>query len=116
MLEHHSEPLLTRRLFVFRLIRHAALAMAVIIFALAIGMSGYHYLEGLVWLDSFLNAAMILGGMGPVNELHYPAAKLFAGIYALFSGLTFIGVVGIIILPIAHRFLHMLHLDENQKR
>ncbi len=116
MFEHHSEPLLPRRLFVFRLIGHAALAIAVIIFALAIGMSGYHYMEGLGWLDSFLNAAMILGGMGPVNELHSPAAKLFAGIYALFSGLAFIGVAGIIIFPIAHRLLHTLHLDDRQKR
>jgi hypothetical protein len=116
MFEHHSEPLLPRRLFAFRLIRHVALAIAVILSALAVGIFGYHYLEGLAWLDSFLNAAMILGGMGPVNELHHPAAKLFAGLYALFSGLAFIAIVGIIILPIAHRFLHTLHLDDRQKR
>jgi hypothetical protein len=115
MFEHHSEPLLPRRLFVSRIIRHAILALAVILSALAVGMFGYHYLEGLTWLDSFLNAAMILGGMGPVNELHSSAAKLFAGIYALFSGLAFIGVAGIIILPIAHRLLHTLHMDSRQK-
>jgi hypothetical protein len=115
MFEHHSEPLLPRRLFVIRLMRHAALATAVIISALAIGMLGYHCLEGLSWLDSFLNAAMILGGMGPVNELHFSSTKLFAGFYALFSGLAFIAVVGIIILPLAHRFLHTLHLDSRQK-
>lgn len=112
MFEHHSEPLLPRRLFAFRLISHAALAIAVILAVLAIGMLGYHYVEGLAWLDAFLNAAMILGGMGPVNELHQPAAKLFAGIYALFAGLVFIGVVGIIIVPIVHRLLHSLHLDD----
>ena len=116
MFEHHSDPLLPRRLFVFRLTRHTALAMAVIISALAIGIFGYHYSEGLAWLDSFLNAAMILSGMGPVSELHHPAGKLFSGIYALFSGLIFIGAVGIIILPIAHRFLHMLHMDDRRKR
>ncbi|MDO8301671.1 MAG: hypothetical protein Q7T18_00365 [Sedimentisphaerales bacterium] len=116
MFEHHSEPLLPRRLFAVRIIGHAALAIAVILLALAIGMFGYHYLEGLAWLDSFLNAAMILGGMGPVDELHYPAAKLFAGIYALFSGLVFIGVASIIVLPVAHRLLHTLHLDGRQKR
>jgi len=116
MFEHHSEPLLPRRLFVSRMLRHAALAMAVILAALAIGIFGYHYLEGLGWLDSFLNASMILGGMGPVSELHHPAAKLFAGIYALFSGLAFIGIAGIIFLPIAHRLLHTLHLDGRQKR
>jgi hypothetical protein len=115
MFEHHSEPLLPRRLFVSRMIGHAALALAVILSSLAIGMFGYHYLEGLAWLDSFLNAAMILGGMGPVNELHSPAAKLFAGIYALFSGLVFIGVAGILILPIAHRLLHTLHLEGRHK-
>jgi len=115
MFEHHSEPLLPRRLFVSRMIRHAALAMAVILSALAIGVFGYHYLEGIGWLDSFLNAAMILGGMGPVTELHQSSAKLFAGIYALFSGLAFIGIAGILILPIAHRLLHTLHLDGRQK-
>ena len=116
MFEHHSEPLLPRRLFVSRMLRHAALAMAVILAALSVGMFGYHYLEGLAWLDSFLNASMILGGMGPVSELHHPSAKLFAGIYALFSGLAFIGIAGIIFLPIAHRLLHTLHLDARQKQ
>ena len=116
MFEHHSEPLLPRRLFVVRLVSHAAMAIAVIFLALAIGMFGYHYLEGLAWLDSFLNASMILGGMGPVNELHYTASKLFAGVYALFSGIIFIGVAGLIMVPIAHRLLHTLHLDDRRKR
>lgn len=116
MFEHHSEPLLPRRLFVFRIIGHAAMALAIILAALAVGMFGYRYLDSLGWLDSFLNAAMILGGMGPVNELHSSAAKLFAGIYALFSGIVFVGVTGIIIVPIAHRLLHTLHLDGRHKR
>ena len=107
MYEHHSEPLLPIRQFVYRL-----LALALISLALGIGMFGYHCFEGLPWIDSFLNASMILGGMGPVNELHSPAAKLFAGFYALFAGLGFIAFAGILILPFAHRFLHKLHLDD----
>jgi hypothetical protein len=111
MYERHSEPLLPVRQFVYRLIRHGLSALAIILCALGIGMLGYHHFEKLCWLDSFLNAAMILGGMGPVNDLHSDAAKLFAGLYALFAGLIFIGVAGIIVFPIAHRFLHFLHLD-----
>ena len=113
MYEHHSQPLLSLRKFVYRLLWHALVAIAC---ALGIGILGYHCLEGIPWLDSFLNASMILGGMGPVNELHSPAAKLFAGFYALFSGLIFIGVAGVIMFPIAHRFLHVLHLDDDQKQ
>ena len=116
MHEHHSEPLLSLRQFVYRLLWHAVVALAAIVFALGIGILGYHCLEGIPWLDSFLNASMILGGMGPVNELHSSAAKLFAGFYALFSGLIFIGVASVIMFPIAHRFLHVLHLDTPDKK
>jgi hypothetical protein len=113
MFEHHSQPLLPMGQFILRLVRHSILAFIVIACALGIGIFGYRFFEGLSWLDSFLNASMILGGMGPVSELHNPAAKLFAGFYALFAGLVFIGVAGIVILPIAHRFLHILHLDSS---
>ena len=113
MFEHRSQSLLPVRQFVLRVIRHAIIGLVLMFIALGIGMVGYHSLEKLSWLDSFLNASMILGGMGPVAELHNPAAKLFAGFYALFSGLAFISVVGIIILPIAHRLLHWLHLESN---
>jgi hypothetical protein len=116
MYEHHSEPLLPIRQFVYRFLLHALLALAVIALALGIGIVGYHRFEGLSWLDSFLNASMILGGMGPVNELHCPEAKLFAGCYALFAGLGFIVFVGIIVLPFAHRFLHILHLDSDEEK
>jgi hypothetical protein len=114
MFERHYEPLLPFHDFIVRLVRHSLLATIVIAIALGIGILGYHYLEGLSVLDSFLNASMILGGMGEIDILHSPAAKLFAGFYALFAGLVFVGVVGIIILPIAHRFLHLLHLHEKQ--
>jgi hypothetical protein len=116
MYEHHSEPLLPLRKFVYRLLWHALVALAAIACALGIGILGYHCFDGLSWLDSFLNASMILGGMGPVNELHWPSAKLFAGFYALFSGLFFVGVVSIIMFPILHRFLHILHLDVADKK
>ena len=116
MYEHHSQPLLPLRKFIHRLFWHGVVALAAIVFALWIGIFGYHCFDGLSWLDSFLNASMILGGMGPVNEMHSPAAKLFAGFYALFSGLFFVGIVSIIIFPIAHRFLHVLHLDGEDKK
>jgi hypothetical protein len=115
MYEHRSEPLLSVRQFIYRLLWHFLLALAVIACALWIGMLGYHHFEELSWIDSFLNASMILGGMGPVNELHSSAAKLFAGSYALFAGLVFISIVSIIIFPIVHRFLHVLHLDDDEK-
>lgn len=114
MYEHHSQPLLPTRQFVYRFLWHALLALAVITFALGIGMAGYHYFDSLSWLDSFLNASMILGGMGPVNAIEALAAKLFAGFYALFSGLVFIAFAGILVLPFAHRLLHILHLDERK--
>ncbi len=116
MYEHHSESLLPVRKFVYRLLLHVLVALVTVVCALGIGILGYHRFEGLSWLDSFLNASMILGGMGPVNELHCPAAKIFAGFYALFSGLIFIGVASVIVFPIAHRFLHVLHLDADDKK
>jgi hypothetical protein len=116
MYEHHSEPLLPIRQFLYRFLWHALLALAVIAMALGIGIVGYHCFEGLSWLDSFLNASMILGGMGPVNELHFWQAKLFAGFYALFSGLVFIAFAAILIAPIAHRFLHILHFDGDDEK
>jgi hypothetical protein len=116
MYEHHFEPLLPIRQFVYRFLRHALVALAFISLALGIGMTGYHHFEKLSWLDSFLNASMILGGMGPVGELHFPEAKLFAGFYALFAGLGFIVFVGILILPFAHRFLHIIHLDSDDEK
>lgn len=79
--------------------------------ALAIGMAGYHGLEGLSWMDSFLNAAMILSGMGPANALHTPSGKLFAGCYAIFSGVVFITMAAVLLAPMIHRFLHRFHLE-----
>lgn len=79
-------------------------------------MCGYHYFEKLSWLDSFLNAAMILGGMGPVNVLHTRAGKIFAGCYALFSGIVFLAVAGLLFAPLVHRLLHRFHLEYDSER
>ncbi|MBV9960480.1 MAG: hypothetical protein JO360_18780 [Acidobacteria bacterium] len=79
--------------------------------ALFAGLAGYHWLAGFGWVDSFLEASMILGGMGPVNQLPSPGAKIFAAVYALFSGLMFIAVMGILLSPVVHRMLHKFHLD-----
>jgi Co/Zn/Cd efflux system component len=87
----------------------------VIAASLAIGMAGYHGLERLSWLDSFLNAAMLLGGMGPLAVLQTDAGKLFAGCYALYCGLVVIAVAGIVLAPVAHRVLHRFHLEEEQR-
>jgi len=112
MYEHRSEPLLPRALFIRRLFRHGLTGAVVIVFSLAIGIVGYRLCAGLSWLDSLLNASMILGGMGPVNPLTTAAAKLFASFYALFAGVAFLATVGILIAPVAHRLLHRLHLEK----
>jgi hypothetical protein len=91
--------------------RFGAMALFIILGSLVIGMVGYHLFEGLTWIDAFLNAAMLLGGMGPVTELHTTAGKLFAGFYALYSGLVFLLVAGVLFAPIIHRFLHRFHVE-----
>jgi hypothetical protein len=111
MYEHRSQPLLPRRQFLRRLLKHTAAAAAFLSVGLAVGVLGYHLFERLSWLDSLLNASMILGGMGPVSELHTRAGKLFASGYAIFSGIFFLVVAGIVIAPIFHRIMHRLHLD-----
>lgn len=111
MYEHRSQPLLPRYLFLRRMLGHGLVALSLVLLALAIGVAGYHFVEGLPWLDALLNASMILGGMGPVNELHTAGGKLFASGYALFSGMAFLATAGILVAPVAHRLLHRLHLE-----
>jgi hypothetical protein len=115
MYEHHSEPLLPRKIFIIRFALHCLVAGGVITASLGIGILGYHYLEGLPWIDSLLNASMILGGMGPVDPLKSSAGKLFASFYALFSGILFLVIASILMAPIIHRFLHKLHLDGEEE-
>jgi hypothetical protein len=112
MFEHHSQPLLPRAAFALRMLRHGLVAAGATLVALGIGVVGYHVLERLPWTDALLNAAMILGGMGPVNVLQTTAGKLFASAYALFSGVVFLAIAGILFVPMLHRVLHKFHLDD----
>ena len=109
--EKHTDHLLPPRQFARRLVAHALLVTIVLAVSLAGGMAGYHWLEGLPWIDSFLNAAMILGGMGPVTEIVRPAGKWFASLYALFSGVILIASAGYLLAPMFHRFIHRFHLE-----
>ncbi len=115
MFERHFEPLISREAYLRRVARSGGVATTVVFAALFLGVSGYHWIEGLPWVDSLLNAAMILGGMGPVGELRTTAGKLFAAAYALFSGLMFIVVAGLLFAPVIHRFLHKFHLEDDRK-
>jgi len=115
MFEHRSKPLLPRRQFYARLARSAGIALLLVVVALGIGMVGYRTFEPMSWVDAFVNAAMILSGMGPVSSLQTDGGKIFAGCYALFSGLAFITSLGIIFAPVFHRFLHKFHLEENRR-
>jgi hypothetical protein len=117
MFEPHHAPLATRRQFVRRVLRHFGFAMALIGGSLAVGILGYRILEGMPWLDAYLNAAMLLGGMGPVGpELRTTAGKLFAGVYALYSGMIVLVTASIIMAPVFHRFVHRFHLQQDDNR
>ncbi len=116
MFEPHHEPLIPFRDFLSRVFKSTTFAGLIIAVALGMGVVGYHIIEGISWIDALLIASMILRGMGPVNELHTTAAKLFASGYALFSGLIFVIVAGIVIAPILHRFFHRFHLEADRKR
>jgi hypothetical protein len=110
--ERRNEKLAPLPVFVRRMVESITMAVTLIGISLFIGIAGYHWIAGLGWIDSLLEASMILGGMGPVKELHTSGAKVFASIYALFSGLVFIAVMGFVLGPVAHRMLHSFHLDE----
>jgi hypothetical protein len=114
MYENRTAPLLSRREFALRLARHGGVSLALIAGSLLIGAAGYHLTEGLSWLDAVLNAAMILTGMGPVTPLHHISGKLFATFYALYSGVAFLAIAGLLVAPVAHRLLHRLHVGEEE--
>jgi len=113
MYESRKHPPLPRPLFIRRVLRHVAAAAAVVVFSLLIGMAGYVAFEHLAWLDAFLNAAMLLGGMGPVNAPQTGAGKLFAGFYALYAGLVFIVTASLMLAPLVHRILHQVHWEQD---
>ena len=112
MYEHRTHRLITRRAFVGRVARHTALAFVFVCVGLGVGVLGYHFFDGLNWIDSLVNASMILGGMGPVDPLKNDAAKFFASFYALFSGLAFVAIATTLVAPFVHRLLHRFHMDQ----
>ncbi len=111
MLEHRKRPLLDRGQFIRRQIRYTLFSLVILSFSIGIGTAGYHIFGNLHWIDSFLNASMILTGMGPVDHLETDAGKIFAALYALFSGIAFLTFAAVLFTPIYHRFLHKFHLD-----
>jgi hypothetical protein len=112
MYEHHKQPLATGRVFARRLALNGLIGLLLMAFSLLIGILGYHFFEDLSWIDSLLNASMILGGMGPVSPLKTNAGKVFASFYAIYSGVILLASVGVLAAPIFHRFLHRFHLAE----
>jgi len=106
-----GHPPLPRDRFLRRVFLHSVAAVAILLFSLLGGMAGYGYFEHLAWRDGFLNSAMLLGGMGPVNAPLSDAGKLFAGFYALYAGLVFIVIAGLVFAPLFHRLLHKFHWD-----
>jgi hypothetical protein len=115
LFEHHTQPLLPRSQFLQRLAQSGAIALALVMGSLFAGMAGYHLLEELSWIDAFLNASMILGGMGPVDVPHSYGGKLFAGCYALYCGLIVILIAGVLLAPMAHRLLHKFHVQNDER-
>ncbi|MEO6696763.1 MAG: hypothetical protein ABIN45_02035 [Gammaproteobacteria bacterium] len=113
MFEHHTHPLLPWPAFVRRLILSTASGMLLVFISLLAGVLGYHYFEQMSWVDAFANAAMILSGMGPLAPLQTFEGKVFAGVYALYSGLALILIAGILFAPVFHRFLHRFHIESD---
>ncbi len=113
MYEHRSNPLASRGVFLWRLALHVGLASVIVLGSLAVGILGYRVLEGLSWIDALLNASMILGAMGPVDPVRTVGGKLFASFYALYSGLVFVVVTGLVFAPAVHRLLHGFHVERN---
>ena len=105
------KPLPSRGRFFIKFLRYSGVSFALILISLSMGAFGYHYFENIPWLDGYLNAAMILTGMGPVNELRTDGGKIFAIGYCLFSGVIFLSAVAVLLAPVVHRFLHRMHLD-----
>ena len=115
MYEPRHKPPISNLQFLQRIFFHAAASACILAFSLVIGIAGYEHFEHLPWRDAFMNAAMLLGGMGPVNSPMTDGGKIFAGLYALYCGLVFLIVVAIIITPVVHRVMHKFHWDNEAK-
>jgi hypothetical protein len=109
--EHRSHRLVSRHRFALRLVRHLAISTGIIAVSLVVGIAGYEHFECLGLRAAFLNAAMLLGGMGPIKTDLSPAGEIFAGFYALYSGLVFVVTAGVLLAPVVHRLLHTVHCD-----
>ncbi len=114
--ESKHEPLLSHWDFIQRFGKNLLLAAILVLESLGVGMCGYHFLESMSWLDSFVNASMILSGMGPAATLATPGGKLFAGCYALYSGLALVMISGLLIAPVVHRAFHRFHLEADDSQ
>jgi len=112
--EPRPAPLLPRRKFYARLRRHGLIAGVIFAACVGTGMVGYHYYEGMGWVDAYANASMILSGMGPLDPIKTRAGRIFAGTYSLFSGVAFLTTVGFFLMPILHRLLHRFHLESGK--
>jgi hypothetical protein len=115
MYERRTDELLARGAFLRRLARNAGIGAGLLLVSLGIGMLGYHFIEGLPWVDAYLNSAMLMGGMGPVDAPKSAPGKLFAGTYALYCGLVLLIVAGVSLAPVVHRFLHKFHLARDKR-
>lgn len=113
--EHKKSPMLPQKEYYLRVLRYTWFSAQLLTVSLGIGILGYHYFNDLSWLDSLVNASMILTGMGPVDPLKNDDAKWFASFYAIFSGVAFLSTVAVFLSPVVHRFLHRLHLDQGKK-
>lgn len=111
MFEHRTEPILPKPAFIRRVLMHLGLAVAIVLASLFVGAVGYRMCEQWNWTDATLNAAMILGGMGPVDAVRSEGGKIFATVYALYSGLVVIALIGVVLLPFMHRLMHRFHLE-----
>src|SRR4051812_41150151 len=115
MYESRSIAPLSRGRFALRYAGHLGVASALVAFSLGVGMSGYAYFEGMAWRDAFVNSAMLLGGMGPVDPPLTDGGKVFAGCYALYCGLVFVVVAGVLLAPVVHRVLHRFHWEQSKR-
>jgi len=116
MFENHKSKLINRKEFIGRQMKFMGFAAIILVLSIGIGIAGYHIFGKLPWIDAFLNASMILTGMGPIDHLETDSAKLFAAFYALYSGVAFLTFVGVLFAPIYHRFLHRFHFNRDDNK